>query len=68
MEVCLLQNKHYVFLHFSGKRDLFMPCTCFILAFARLKQTNNKPALQVKAIWALESWKELDVKGLGIIY
>ena len=68
MEVCLLQNKHYAFLHISGKRDLVMPHTCFILAFARLKQTKNKPALQLKAIWALESWKELDVKGLGIIY
>lgn len=52
----------------KGKRDLVMPHTCFILAFACLKQTKNKPALQVKAIWALESWKELDVKGLGIIY
>ena len=52
----------------KGKCDLVMPHTCFILAFARLKQTTNKPALQVKAIWALESWKELDVKGLGIIY
>lgn len=43
----------------KGKRDLVMAHTCFILAFARLKQTKNKPALQVKAIWALESWKEV---------
>ena len=42
MEVCLLQNKHYAFLHISGKRNLVMPHTCFILAFARLKQTKNK--------------------------
>ena len=39
-----------IFQASKGKRDLVMPHTCFRLAFARLKKTKNKPALQVKAI------------------
>jgi len=72
MEVCLLQNKLYVFFALlreaKASANLVMLHTCFIPAFPCLEQTKNKPALQVKAIWAMESWKELDVKGLGTIY